>query len=175
MNKFLYYLTLDGREPSKESLGTLSVKNVHCISFSENIVDWIENCLKESATVKISSIREILLQFLATVKKLTNQSEEAEYMEIFNLIKDNSEYCQAAFAIYNNFERFCEEIFNEIDKRIPRERIKYTQDYEGQINLDYRNISYSYKVIDANKIIAVTMEISDRDGIAFGYTNAFRK
>lgn len=169
-NKFLYYLTLDGRETSKESLGTLPVKNVRCISFFENIVGWIENCLKESATVKISSIREILLQFLATIKKLTNQSEGAEYMEIFNLIKDNPEYCRAAFAIYNNFEKFCEEIFTGIDEKIQKERIKCTQDHEENIKLDCRNISYPYKEIDADRIIAVTMEISDRGGIAFGYT-----
>ena len=176
-NKFLYYLTLDGRKPSKESLGTLPVENVHCISFSENIVSWIENCLKESVTVKISSIREILLQFLATVKKLTNQSEGAEYMEIFNLIKDNPEYCRAAATIFKNFDKFCKEmglsIFNEIDKRISKERIKDKQDYENDISQNYASISYPYKVIDAEKIIAVTMEINDvdnRKGNAFGYT-----
>lgn len=91
-------------------------------------------------------------------------------MEIFNLIKDNPEYCRAAFAIYNNFEKFCEEIFTGIDEKIQKERIKCTQDHEENIKLDCRNISYPYKEIDADRIIAVTMEISDRGGIAFGYT-----
>ena len=48
-NIFIYYLTLDGREPSLNSIQNLVIgKDIRCISYKEEILEWIKHCMKES-------------------------------------------------------------------------------------------------------------------------------
>lgn len=108
-NKFdtnapLLYLTLEGNEPSiysisdKNNENRLSLgKDFVCISYRTNIVNWLENCIKEMANKPI--IRESLNQYLVLVKQLTHQSNNNKMKEEIEKIIFNNE---ESFNIWQN-------------------------------------------------------------------------
>ncbi|MDY0388466.1 MAG: PD-(D/E)XK nuclease family protein [Methanolobus sp.] len=76
--KWLFYLTLEGDEPSKKS--TMNDKqevvlkrntDYHCISYREDIIKWLQECLKSSVSYPI--LRESINQYIILIKSLTNQ------------------------------------------------------------------------------------------------------
>ena len=72
-NSPILYLTLNGDIPSNNSQKDLINGNDFiCISYKNNIINWIEKCIKEMANKPI--IRETLNQYLTLIKQLTNQT-----------------------------------------------------------------------------------------------------
>ena len=119
----VYYLTLDGKEPSKESCGKLIADiGYECISFKENIINWLNECLADKETIKLAPIREILFQFEAVVRKLTGQPKENEKMEIKELLLNSKENMESAYKINKAFESakidVMMRLFEEIEKGI---------------------------------------------------------
>ena len=89
----LVYLTLDGSPPSKGSLGKLSEESVKCLSYSEDIINWLEECMKLQEVQRISPIREILFQYRDLLKRLTGQSTNNRYsMELTEMLKKDKNY-----------------------------------------------------------------------------------
>ena len=109
----LFYLTLEGGEPSAVSLGGKSFQ-VETISYDKDIIPWLELCMKESASLPV--IRETLHQYINLIKNLTGQTimteMSSEIQELIlaerglKLLKD----CQAAASklyedVGNRFEK----------------------------------------------------------------------
>lgn len=128
-NKFdtnapLLYLTLEGNEPSiysisdKNNENRLSLgKDFVCISYRTNIVNWLENCIKEMANKPI--IRESLNQYLVLVKQLTRQSTNNKMKEeIINLLVKSPENLKAAKAISDNYQNALKEINFKLINRL---------------------------------------------------------
>ena len=82
----LIYLTLFNEEPNEKKVKDIVIN----ITYETNIINWIELCIKEVAT--IPTLRETLVQYLMLIKKLTNQSQNKGYlMEIKDiLLKDDN-------------------------------------------------------------------------------------
>jgi len=82
----LVYLTLDGKEPSENSVAGLEYeKDYICISYRNDISGWIMQCL----TMAISKplIRETLNQYLYIIKTLTDTvMEEEDKIELFAIM-----------------------------------------------------------------------------------------
>ncbi|MCY4209729.1 MAG: PD-(D/E)XK nuclease family protein [Gammaproteobacteria bacterium] len=70
----LVYLTLDGSSPSDYSLAGLPMERVKCLSYSEDIIKWLEKCMKLEEVQRVSPIREIVFQYRDLLKQLTGQS-----------------------------------------------------------------------------------------------------
>ncbi len=88
----LFYLTLGGNEPSESSIKKsdkiLSDSQYKLISFESHIINWLEECIKESATN--TTIREVLIQYLNLVNKITNKSNsKGRKMEMGSLFSKN--------------------------------------------------------------------------------------
>ena len=66
----IYYLTLDGVDASEQSAKDTKYKR---ISYAQDILNWLEQCIKESATTPL--IRETLIQYKNHIKQLTNQTQ----------------------------------------------------------------------------------------------------
>ena len=80
-NIHLIYLTLFGEQPLEEKVRD----KVLCISYREEISDWLEACIEKTET--IPALREVLVQYLRLVKKLTHQSTEKGFiMDVKNLL-----------------------------------------------------------------------------------------
>lgn len=71
------YLTLDGSKPVEYTLGDLPADKVMCLSYADDIVEWLDSCIKE--VPRLPQIRETLYQYQILVKSLTGQSIDREY------------------------------------------------------------------------------------------------
>lgn len=100
----IFYLTLEGTLPSIESKGNLSEGNDYvCISYSEDIINWLELCRKEAATHPI--LRETITQYIYLLKHLTKQTiNEVMKRELVDEITESAIKIEAAFEIASSFD-----------------------------------------------------------------------
>ena len=80
------YLTLHGDDPSKDSLGSLQPGEVVSISYESDVLDWLDDCIKEVA--RVPQIREILTHYQALLRKLTGKSTGELVMDLKELLAD---------------------------------------------------------------------------------------
>lgn len=90
----IYYLTLDGHEASEDSARNVEYK---IISYRNDILSWLELCIKESATTPL--IRETLVQYYNHLKQLMNLDMEAVNKD--ELLKAMAKNAEAVAAICN--------------------------------------------------------------------------
>lgn len=192
-NSDVYYLTLFGNQPSEQSIKGLSLNEdgscngISCVSFNIDILEWLDQCLKQLPTIKINSIREIILQFMSTIRKLTNQMEDNEEMEVKELIMKSPENMRSAIAIESSINEvkrdFLERFFKEIEKNVDAVKLINEYDYEASNNkkindfYKYRSkssspgISYLYTT-DVNKNVDIWVRLEMEWGPFIGYCTA---
>lgn len=113
----VYFLTLHGNESNfHQKFGQYEK-----ISFSDNILKWIESC--RLATIDQPVIRETLTQYIANIKRLTNQNPNDQMSnEIIKLITSSSQSIQAFETLLNSqhslYQEFGEQLISSI-KKIP--------------------------------------------------------
>ncbi len=102
-NVRLLYLTLDGKTASKKSLkaknpskDTLIESDYERFSFENDIISWIADCIKESATKSV--LREALIQYHSLLEELTDQRREFK-MNLGKKLIASKEDLSAAFEI----------------------------------------------------------------------------
>lgn len=171
-----YYLTLDGKEPSKDSLNGLKIDiDVKLISYENDIKKWIHTCIKES--VYIPSLREILMQYKNLILDLTGQCDGGKLeMELKTLILENKEtfgntinllnaLTEAKIEIQKYFwNDFIEELSNlkyYIDKSMPTHVTleKIRNYYTTNSNNKWYGIFSEIKELDENHKIYLKVEI----------------
>ena len=133
VNSPMYYLTPAGSMPTEESLGCLTEKEIHCVSFKESIVSWIEKCITLKETVRLSSIREVLWQFLDTIKLFTNQVGDEQEMEIQQLLASSNQNMKSALQIESNINEvrilLMKRLFQALEAGIDMEKLHIQEDY----------------------------------------------
>lgn len=125
----VYYLTLDGHEPSEDSV-KLSGKypelqdKVKCISYSVEILEWLRTIVKECYNKP--SLRESIIQYIKIVEDMTNNyTSEDEIKEITSIIGMNEDNIMSAKLLIDNFDHvkkhtifnFCIELGSELRSR----------------------------------------------------------
>ena len=129
-NSSILYLTLSGKEVSANSKGQLKNGiNYICISYQNEIIYWLEKCIKEMTNKPI--IRETLNQYLTLIKSLTNQSNNnkmsEEIIETMRLnIKSSFEICDnlrgLRKSLFDSFvENFVAKFQSEIQIKVHNE------------------------------------------------------
>lgn len=68
-NGKLFYLTLNGKESEDKNIDK---NDYECISYENDILNWLEECRKES--VSIPNLREANTHYINLIKKLTGQN-----------------------------------------------------------------------------------------------------
>src|SRR5690606_36669004 len=92
----IFYLTLDGKDAENTEKLT---NQYHRISYKEDILEWLDKCLK--ASIHFPMLREVLNQYINLIKKLTGQTMNKKLKEeVSDNIKKN---LVAASEIANNF------------------------------------------------------------------------
>ena len=133
----LIYLTPDGAEPEKPTLGDLSKDEVICLSYCNHIIDWVDDCIKEVSG--IPRIRETLHQYQMTVRKLTGQlPPEVEDILNKDVLGENSEKLQREVIEDLQHELQCE-FWKELKKRLADKEPNfqlYNSDMEHEEILD---------------------------------------
>ena len=133
----LYYLTLDGREPSSESVRNVPKNNIQLISFRKEIIAWLNACLETETIQNIASVREVIIQLIDVLREITGQKEVDMAMEIKELIKDKDAYksavllSQAVFKIDNELRHnILQELDNKIKQKYDLNRTINTYDFK---------------------------------------------
>ena len=143
----IFYLTPNGKLPSPESADGVPTENMKCISFENDIYDWISYCIGQSEVIRNAPIREVLLQFAATVKKFTDQTmEEQLKMEIAELIGKSTENLKAAGEIISALGTVLQtRLFEFVEKMLEKEYkpentdFYYKNQFKGARGLFYHN------------------------------------
>ena len=124
-NFIILYLTLWGDEASKNSCGNVEYKR---ISYKDDIIKWLEECLKFS--LRYPTVRETIIQYINHLKQLTNQDMESKNSkEIVEILAENVE---SSILIYENFRNMKLMIIENMVKRVAEKfEIEYSFDENG--------------------------------------------
>ncbi|MEO1049239.1 MAG: PD-(D/E)XK nuclease family protein, partial [Bacteroidota bacterium] len=97
----IIYLTLDGKEPDQKSLGKLKLdKDVHLISYSYDVYNWIERCIEISS--RNPTLRETLIQYQTIIKELTGKTmKDDQTQEVIDLLSENDNILKAQLIAKN--------------------------------------------------------------------------
>ena len=182
---YLLYLTLDGKEPSKDSLGNLPINAITLVSYKYEIINWITVCIKEAALNP--SLREVIYQYLDLIKYLTGQSMSAENrQEIINLLK-TGDNAKNALQIQKNWihaKWYAQKYFwEELKKQLTTEKgyyelivpkFTFSGNYiDGYVHRQRsRKVHYGFfagiKSIDDKYDICLYAEIGHNDDLYYG-------
>ena len=146
----IVYLTLDGSEPNKESIKGLTKEEkekIIIISYKENIIEWIDVCIKEVAEVPI--IRETLIQYRSLLKKITGKEERKLINEIEELVLSNNEYLKMIYKIDDVLREIKIDLqfkfWKKLEEKLNEIAIKKKMKLENR--LEYPNLHYSIDLI----------------------------
>jgi hypothetical protein len=160
------YLTKEGSEPRENSVKNSDKYKYKCISFSKNILSWLEACLKCSETITTPPIREIIVQLIATIKSFCGIMEDAEMdKEISKLIMESEDTIRAALAIkdilaklYERWELFKGPIFNAVKDVLPNARVFEKEDGWDAICVWVKNSKYALWLNYEWTLVVITRE-----------------
>lgn len=110
--KLLVYLTLYGEKSGDATLKR--GKDYFTLSYRTDILNWMENCMKQAADLPI--LRESIKQYIILIKSLTNQAtSKAMEKEIYQAIMKN---INAAEKIAGEFDKAIYQTSEELKKLI---------------------------------------------------------
>lgn len=91
----IYYLTLDGKEPSEQSCEGIDRKRLYLISFEKTIMLWLNACI--NITEENGYKYSFLHQYLAVVQHLTKEEEVNDKLK--DILKTRDDVL-SAFALF---------------------------------------------------------------------------
>ena len=146
----MVYLTLDGSEPNEESTKGLTKEvreKIITMSYKENIVEWLNDCIKEVAEVPI--IRETLIQYRSLLKKITGKEEKNLIKEIEELVLSNNEYLKMIYKIDDVLREIKIDLqfkfWKKLEEKLNEITVKRKMSLENK--LEFPNFQYSIDLI----------------------------
>ena len=102
-NIHLLYLTLDGRDPTLDSVGDLNSEKITTVSYKE-LIPWLGCCQKRAYDEP--ELRESIAQYIQLVQKLTRTDARGKYMDALKklCLEDNN------FVLIHNLHKAMIEI-----------------------------------------------------------------
>jgi len=168
----LFYLTLEGSLPTKASVLNLKEKeDFKCISYRDNIIEWLEACRKEVAILPI--IREAISHYINLIKYLTNQTlNQNMEQELTSIMRDN---LKAAFAISGNLNNTLQKVSDDFGKEVETAitamglKVNYNfnfgKNYTGiwiwREDWKYMTIGFQFQSKNHNMIYGYTIQSED--------------
>lgn len=141
--KHLYYLTLDGHDPSSESCSNLS--KVINISYSENILNWIGEAISISA--KEAKLREVLVQYEELLEKICGK--DIDYtMEIKDYILKNADNYDFAKSLETGLAEARVELQDKFWKRL---EARLEEHLSREYGLDMSKVDKTKEIGTSNK------------------------
>lgn len=100
----IYYLTLDGREPTKNSIGNMNIEKLRLISLKKEINDWLCECLK--CVNPLGYKYSFLMQYSGVVKYISKGDDTISMKEYIT----NATTAKAALIIFSGFMEKMEDV-----------------------------------------------------------------
>lgn len=142
----LIYLTKFGKQYKNEKETSLkNGEDYFCLSYSEDILMWLENCMKECFDLPI--LRESIKQYIILIKGLTNQlTSRTMQNEVHKIILSDIE---GAEIIKNEYENAIKFVSNDIKEKVI-EKLKTTNiadeiTISNKVNGDFSSLFITYK------------------------------
>ena len=163
----LYYLTLDGKDASSYSLGSLDEGIVENISFEKEIFDWIKLCMEVS--VDISIVREALKQYLVLIEKLTGKKENM-MEELSELLLQGNNLADAIAL-----EKSIEKAKIKIQKRFWLKLQEKLDETFVFVNFDFNHVGFDakvnkfYELSNGNRYYGLKKDLLEKDGYVISY------
>ena len=170
----MYYLTLDGHDPSGYSLGTAKGIHVVPISFASGIIPWLDACAK--AVLDTTRLRESILQMKQVLEEVCGIMEEKERTNIVSVLQksyDNFKSAEAMQdAVWHMKDELLRAVFRDIGTKASAKAGKKQLDHcidkddadrlsKYYINQEeYPGISFLYKELADGIQIWVRAELS---------------
>lgn len=152
----ILYLTLDGSPPTSGK-GLNEKEHYFNISYKEDIINWLELCIKEASDKPM--LREVIKQYIYLIKKLTGQTINKKMSEeIQNIILNNY---SAAEQITKEFEKVKYKILGSI-------RTKLVDILVTELGSKYNVIKAKEKVGERNSGVWLELKGYEKAGIFFG-------
>lgn len=152
----ILYLTLDGSS-SNSGKGLNEKEHYFNISYKEDIINWLELCIKEASDKPM--LREVIKQYIYLIKKLTGQTINKKMSEeVQNIILNNY---SAAEQITKEFEKVKYKILGRI-------RTKLFDKFVTELGSKYNVIKAKEKVGEKNSGIWLELKGYEKAGIFFG-------
>lgn len=163
------YLT---RLPAKTMPAGLAEADVITITFQNNILEWLNDCLTLPETITKAPIREMLLQFISTIKKFTHQPEAKPMQEIISLLSSPDNMWNA--EIIANSIKACKtamifSLLSEIERGVGKEKLPYmdyasdnarpVKTFYDKDKATYPAINYHFKKINPTTDLWFRIEI----------------
>ncbi|WP_418850038.1 PDDEXK-like family protein [Prevotella sp.] len=127
-NVEVYYLTIDGHEPSEESVSTSSRYKdlpdiLRCITYGNEIMRWLQQCMQIACNKPF--IRETIAQYINLIKEMINDTEIEDRLEILKIISKNDDTLASAKLLFDNYKHIqwqtifdlFQEFYSELEKR----------------------------------------------------------
>ena len=118
----LFYLTRFGTMPSEYSTKNDDRLKIVAISFTHHILPWLEKCLQNKETWRLSTVSNTIYQLIDAIKDFTNGKKDLEMEEIAQYLRESKENLQDALRIENAVNAVrrsvLEELFNGVEKAI---------------------------------------------------------
>lgn len=148
-NAKVYYLTPFGNEPKEYSAKGLISKahadnQIQCLSFSKDIIEWLDACLIQKETIKLAPIREIILQLSGVIRRFTNQMEDEKEGEVVDIILESKEMFESALAIESALPAAKSQIMMDFFEALKMEFENHSMPVFGYSGKD---IEYYYKTV----------------------------
>lgn len=127
-NVEVYYLTIDGHEPSEESVSTSSRYKdlpdiLRCITYGNEIMRWLQQCMQIACNKPF--IRETVAQYINLIKEMINDTEIEDRLEILKIISKNDDTLASAKLLFDNYKHIqwqtifdlFQEFYSELENR----------------------------------------------------------
>lgn len=153
------YLTPDGHIPNNSSLGSGELKvgeTLKTISFRENIIKWIEKCIKEIPKSN-QPLSELLREFKQTIMKFSHIMEDKNMQEeILNEILKSEEYKNSA------------EVIADMVAIITNDNVVWKQ-FSNDVQAHFDEVEYG-NIDKTSTDNAITININENIQIDFHFT-----
>lgn len=177
-NYAVYYLTLDGKKPSSQSIDGME-SEVSLISFKEHIINWLQSCI--DITPKQYKVLNALYQYKELINKIINNQKGVEN-EMISLLMNKDNYI--AFKELQKSENAMKQKFMDKFCAALETKFKYNNmDFQKNANIEdfydnpksiieYERITDKTFITEENILYSIVhiVEISEADGsLVYGY------
>lgn len=124
----VFYLSIDGREPSDDSFGqnkNLKAKTI-IIDYEYTIKAWLKKCL--AYCIHEPFLRESITQYIKLIDDMTHNIDITDRLEIIDLISQSEGDLKAAKLLFDNYKHIkwhtVRNFWNELEEKLKESNYK---------------------------------------------------
>jgi len=139
--KHLLYLTKHGNNPDQISLGHLTEDKYHCLSYMQDIVTWLDLCIKDAVTAPI--LLGGLLQYKQLILKITGSMGDRKRMDLTNMLEHSEQQMESSLLIHQLLDN------SNVQAQLQK---KYWDDLKTSLADKFKQLGLALCITDDNNL-----------------------